>query len=52
MHEEVSKQIMIEKANVNGTVIGKVTTTINGKAETQVFEGTDTEVQAKIDAMK
>jgi K(+)-stimulated pyrophosphate-energized sodium pump len=52
MQEEVSKQIMIEKSNVNGTVIGKVTTTLNGKAETQVFEGTDTEVQAKIDAMK
>jgi K(+)-stimulated pyrophosphate-energized sodium pump len=52
MHEEVSKQIMIEKSSVNGTVVGTVTTTVNGKVETQVFEGTDAEVQAKIDALK
>jgi K(+)-stimulated pyrophosphate-energized sodium pump len=52
MHEEVSKQIMIEKSSVNGTVVGTVTTTVNGEVETQVFEGTDAEVQAKIDELK
>jgi K(+)-stimulated pyrophosphate-energized sodium pump len=32
--------------------VATVTTTINGKVDTQVFEGTEKEVQAKIDALK
>ena len=45
-------QIIIEKSNVNGTVIGTVTITVNGEVKKQVFEGTDAEVQEKIDAIK
>jgi K(+)-stimulated pyrophosphate-energized sodium pump len=43
---------MIEKSSVNRTVVGTVTITVNGEVETQFFEGTDAEVQAKIDALK
>jgi hypothetical protein len=35
MHDEVSKQIMIEKSSVNRTVVGTVTITVNGEVETQ-----------------
>jgi len=52
MMHEVSKQITIEKSVENGVVTASVTTTVNGKVETQVFEGNDAEVQAKIDALK
>jgi K(+)-stimulated pyrophosphate-energized sodium pump len=52
MMEQVSKKVTIEKTNVNGAVVATITTDINGKVETQVFEGTDAEVQAKIDALK
>ena len=48
----VTKQVIIEKTNVNGAVAAAITTTVNGKVETQVFEGTDVEVQTKIDALK
>ena len=46
------KEVSIEKSNVDEKVNATVKTTINGKEETQVFEGTDAEVQAKIDALK
>jgi K(+)-stimulated pyrophosphate-energized sodium pump len=52
MAHDVTKQVTIEKTNVNGAVAATITTTVNGKVETQVFEGTDAEVQAKIDALK
>jgi K(+)-stimulated pyrophosphate-energized sodium pump len=52
MMEQVSKKVTIEKTNVNGAVVATITTDINGKVETQVFEGTDAEVQSKIDALK
>ncbi|MBP2283316.1 K(+)-stimulated pyrophosphate-energized sodium pump [Flavobacterium sp. CG_23.5] len=48
----VSKEIAIEKTNGDGKVTATIKTTINGKVTTQNFEGTDTEVQAKIDALK
>jgi K(+)-stimulated pyrophosphate-energized sodium pump len=51
MAHDVTKQVTIEKTN-NGAVAATITTTANGKVETQVFEGTDAEVQAKIDALK
>jgi hypothetical protein len=38
MHDEVSKQIMIEKSSVNRTVVGTVTITVNGEVETQVLK--------------
>ena len=47
-----SKEVAIEKSNIDGKVTATVTTTINGKQEVQNFEGTDAEVQAKIDALK
>ena len=48
----VSKEVSIEKSNIDGKVTATVKTVINGKEEVQKFEGTDTEVQAKIDALK
>jgi K(+)-stimulated pyrophosphate-energized sodium pump len=50
--EEVSKKVMIEKTNVDGKVKATVTTNINGKEEVLNFEGTDAEVQAKLDSIK
>ncbi|TDE02910.1 sodium-translocating pyrophosphatase [Flavobacterium hiemivividum] len=47
-----SKEISIEKSNIDGKVTATITTIINGKQEVQKFEGTDAEVQAKIDALK
>ncbi|WNM20012.1 sodium-translocating pyrophosphatase [Flavobacterium capsici] len=52
MVKEVSKEVKIEKTNENGKVTAKVTTVIDGKEEVQNFEGTEEEVQAKIDALK
>ena len=50
--KEVSKQVMIEKSSVDGKVIATVTTDVDGVSNTQTFEGTEEEVQAKIDALK
>ena len=47
-----SKEVAIEKTNVDGKVKATIKTTINGKEDIQSFEGTDAEVQAKIDALK
>ncbi|EIA09674.1 sodium-translocating pyrophosphatase [Flavobacterium frigoris] len=52
MMHEVSKEVTIEKSTENGVVKATITTKVNGKVEIQVFEGTDAEVQAKIDALK
>jgi hypothetical protein len=46
-----SKEVSIEKTNVDGKVKATIKTTINGKEDIQSFEGTDA-VQAKIDAAK
>jgi K(+)-stimulated pyrophosphate-energized sodium pump len=48
----VSKEVTIEKTNVDGKVKATIKTNINGKEDTQNFEGTDAEVQAKIDSLK
>jgi K(+)-stimulated pyrophosphate-energized sodium pump len=48
----VSKEISIQKTSVDGKVKATIKTSINGKVTTQNFEGTDAEVQAKIDALK
>jgi K(+)-stimulated pyrophosphate-energized sodium pump len=50
--EQISKQVTIEKTNINGAVLAKITTNSNGKVSTQVFKGTDAAVQARIDALK
>ena len=47
-----SKEVIIEKINVDGKVTATIKTTINGKEDIQNFEGTDEEVQAKIDSLK
>ena len=47
-----SKEVSIEKSNIDGKVTATVKTIINGNEEVQKFEGTDAEVQAKIDALK
>ncbi len=48
----ISKEVAIEKMNVDGKVKATIKTSINGKVTVQNFEGTDAEVQAKIDALK
>ncbi|MFE3868081.1 sodium-translocating pyrophosphatase [Flavobacterium sp. LS2P90] len=48
----VSKEVSIQKTSVDGKVKATIKTSINGKVTTQNFEGTDAEVQAKIDALK
>ncbi|MFA9189778.1 sodium-translocating pyrophosphatase [Flavobacterium sp. FZUC8N2.13] len=50
--DAISKEVTIEKINVNGKVKATITTTSNGKVDVQSFEGTVEEVQAKIDALK
>jgi K(+)-stimulated pyrophosphate-energized sodium pump len=50
--QEMSKKVMIEKTNTDGKVKATVTTDINGKKEVMSFEGTDAEVQAKLDSIK
>jgi K(+)-stimulated pyrophosphate-energized sodium pump len=48
----MSKEVSIQKTSVDGKVKATIKTSINGKVTTQEFEGTDAEVQAKIDALK
>ncbi|RTY92474.1 sodium-translocating pyrophosphatase [Flavobacterium sp. GT3R68] len=53
MKTEVSKRVVIESEKDNsGKVKATVTTTINGQADIQKFEGTADEVKAKVDALK
>jgi K(+)-stimulated pyrophosphate-energized sodium pump len=46
------KSVRVEITNVDGKTKGTVTKTENGKTTTEVYEGTEEEVQAKIDAVK
>nr|WP_315208736.1 sodium-translocating pyrophosphatase [uncultured Flavobacterium sp.] len=48
----MSKEVSIEKINVDGKVKATIKTSVNGKVDIQIFEGTDEEVQAKIDSLK
>ncbi|MDG2433468.1 sodium-translocating pyrophosphatase [Flavobacterium sp.] len=50
--KRMSKEVTIEKTNVDGKVTATVTTTIDGKQDVQKFEGTEAEVQSKIDGLK
>lgn len=50
--EMISKEVSIEKVNVDGKVTATIKKNINGKVTVQNFEGTDEEVQTKIDALK
>ena len=47
-----TKKVIIEKSNSNGVVKASVTTVVNGTSTSEVFEGNEAEVQAKIDAVK
>ena len=43
----MSKEVRIEKTNINGKVSATITTTVNGNEVVQEFEGTDAEVEAR-----
>jgi K(+)-stimulated pyrophosphate-energized sodium pump len=47
-----TQSVRVEIVNVNGQVVGTVTSSVNGKVRTQVFKGTDAEVKAKIEAVE
>ncbi|SHM65589.1 sodium-translocating pyrophosphatase [Flavobacterium chilense] len=47
-----SKRVEVNLSTVNGKTVGTVTKTENGKTTTQVYEGTEAEVKAKIEAAK
>lgn len=44
------KSVRVEVKNINGKATGTITKTENGKTTTEVYEGTEEEVQAKINA--
>ncbi|MEN2399709.1 sodium-translocating pyrophosphatase [Flavobacterium sp. MC2016-06] len=46
------KRVEVSVSTVNGVTTGTVTKTENGKTTTEVFEGTEEEVKAKIEAAK
>jgi K(+)-stimulated pyrophosphate-energized sodium pump len=46
------KTVNVSISSTNGNTVGKVTKIVNDKTTTEVFEGTEAEVQAKIDAVK
>jgi K(+)-stimulated pyrophosphate-energized sodium pump len=46
------KRVEVNLSTVNGVTVGTVTKTENGKTTTEVFEGTEAEVKAKIEAVK
>ena len=45
-------KVIIEKTVTNGKTQATVTKVVNGVSASEIFKGTDAEVQAKIDAMK
>ncbi|MET0944661.1 MAG: sodium-translocating pyrophosphatase [Flavobacterium sp.] len=46
------KRVEVNLSTANGVTVGTVTKTENGKTTTEVFEGTEEEVKAKIEAVK
>ena len=51
--KEKTKEVSIEKVNVDGKVKATITTTSNdGAPTTETFEGTEEEVSAKIEEFK
>jgi K(+)-stimulated pyrophosphate-energized sodium pump len=50
--EMAEKNIKVEMINENGKAKATVTTSENGKENTQVFEGSLEEVKAKVEALK
>jgi len=49
---KATKDVRVEISNTNGKAKATVTTTVDGTATTQTFEGTEAEVKAKVDALK
>ncbi|MBE8725338.1 sodium-translocating pyrophosphatase [Flavobacterium hungaricum] len=49
---ENKSTVKVEVKNINGKTTGTVTKTENGKTTTEVFEGTEAEVLAKVEAAK
>ncbi len=50
--QTMDKNVRVEIINKDGKAKATVTTTVNGTAATQTFEGTEAEVKAKVDALK
>ncbi|WP_293896067.1 sodium-translocating pyrophosphatase [Flavobacterium sp.] len=48
----VEKNVKVVITNTNGKSKAMITTTVNGTAATETFEGTEAEVKAKVDALK
>ncbi|QZK89408.1 sodium-translocating pyrophosphatase [Flavobacterium sp. CHNK8] len=46
------KTVNVSISSTDGKTVGKVTKIVNGKTTTEVFEGTEAEVKAKIDVVK
>ncbi|MNR44824.1 hypothetical protein D3C85_1636080 [compost metagenome] len=46
------KRVEVNLSTTNGVTVGTVTKTENGKTTTEVYEGTEAEVKAKIEAAK
>ena len=46
------KRVEVNLSTTNGVTVGTVTKTENGKTTTEVYEGTEAEVEAKIEAAK
>ncbi|HLA55443.1 MAG TPA: sodium-translocating pyrophosphatase [Flavobacterium sp.] len=50
--EKATKEVRIETTNTDGKVKSIVTSTEDGKVDTKVFEGTEAEVNAKLDELR
>jgi K(+)-stimulated pyrophosphate-energized sodium pump len=50
--ETMSKEVRIETTNTDGKVKSTVTTTVGNSVDTKVFEGTEAEVNAKLDSIR
>ena len=46
------KNVKVVITNTNGKAKATVTTTVGGTSTNETFEGTEAEVQAKVDALK
>ena len=50
--KDADKNVKVEIKNVNGKAKATVTSTADGKSETQTFEGSLEEVKAKVEGLK
>jgi K(+)-stimulated pyrophosphate-energized sodium pump len=52
MDEQSKKEVRVEITNTNGKSKATIVTTVDGKVNAQMFEGTEAEVKAKVAAIK